>query len=68
MLLLLVALWITPLARQDRQFLLHHPWAFGIFFAEILPVIFFDPPTGLARDLSWTLLAFSELILISASL
>ena len=48
--------------------MLHHPWSFGIFLSEILPIIYFDPPTGLARDLSWTLLAFSGLILISASL
>ncbi len=65
---LILSLKGIPQVRQDRQFLLHHPLSFAIFISEVLPIIFFDPPTGLARDLSWTLLVFSQLILISASL
>jgi potassium efflux system protein len=54
--------------REYRMFLLYHPWTFGIFLAETLAVIFFDYPTGLARDLSSSLWAFSALILVSGLL
>ncbi len=54
--------------RQDRLYLLNHPLALGIFLAETLPIIFINQPTGLARDLSWTLVAFSSSILVSGSL
>ena len=54
--------------REDRSFLLLHPWALGIFLSETLAVIFFSQLVGLARDLSLSLLAFSGLILISGSL
>ena len=54
--------------RQDRLYLLNHPWALGVFLAETLPIIFIDQPTGLARDLTWTLVVFSSSILVSGSL
>jgi potassium-dependent mechanosensitive channel len=57
-----------PKLRQERPFLLSHPWALGVFLAEIIPIIFFDPPTGLARDLTWTLLVFSASILVWGSM
>jgi potassium efflux system protein len=65
---LVLSLKAIPKVRQERPFLLNHPLALGIFLAEVLPIMFFDQPTGLARDLAWTLLVFSASILISGSL
>jgi potassium-dependent mechanosensitive channel len=66
--LLVFSLKRTAQVKEDRFFLLYHPWALGIFLAETLAVIVFGYPAGLARDLSTSLWTFSALILISGFL
>jgi len=65
---LVLSLRETERAKEDRLFLLDHPWALGVFLSEALSIIFFGPPIGILRNLSSSFLAFSSLILLSASL
>ena len=61
---LLVLAYRKRIAAEESEYLLHHPWALGIFVAEIIFAVASYEPSGLGRHLAFLLFSFSVWILL----